>query len=108
LTLDFCLVGVNLTLLFCLFYFLSLELVADQGAGPQSKSAAHRCPYPGCADRGAYNSADRRTAERADPGAFFARGQASPRTTDEGPQQQNDRQSRDCSFHCASWNISEG
>jgi hypothetical protein len=29
LTLDFCLVGVNLTLLFCLFYFLSLELVAN-------------------------------------------------------------------------------
>ena len=73
LTLDFGLIGVDLPLLICLPDLLSLELVADQRASPQSKGAADRCPYAGCADRRADDSADRCATQCADASAFLTR-----------------------------------
>jgi hypothetical protein len=42
LAVQFSLVGINLPLLFGLLYFLTLELIADQGTGTQPQSAADR------------------------------------------------------------------
>jgi hypothetical protein len=46
LTFQLSLVGINLPLLFGLLYFLTLELIADQGTGTQPQSTADRRPNP--------------------------------------------------------------
>src|SRR5258706_10061733 len=74
LAVQFCLIGVDLTLLVRLSVLLTLQLIADQRSAAQSKRAANRRASARMAHRGANQTACRSTAKRADSRAFFTSG----------------------------------
>jgi hypothetical protein len=80
LTFQVRLIGINLSLLIGLLDFLSLELIADQSAGSESKRAADGSAGTGMPDGRPDNAADRSPTQRANAGALLARRQTSPGT----------------------------
>jgi hypothetical protein len=68
------LISVNLPLLIRLFYLLTLELVANQRAGTETKRAADGSARAGMTDRCSDDTADGCTSKSADTGAFFTGG----------------------------------
>ena len=69
---NFGLVPVDLLLLAVIRVLVALELIADQGTGTQSQTAADCGSSPGMSDGRTDKTTRSRAAERADAGALLA------------------------------------
>jgi hypothetical protein len=100
LALDLGLIGVYLTLLIRLPVFLSLQLIADQNASPQSKSSADRRSGARMANSRADESTCGSSAKRANTGAFFTRAETTAGAADaDKTEQTNASDSVNCLLH---------
>jgi hypothetical protein len=101
LTIELGLIRLDLSLLIGLPDLLTLELIADQGAGAQAKRAADGCAGTRVTHGRSNNAADGSATQRADSCAFFARGQTAPRATRQRTYQQNRKYRRYALSHRA-------
>jgi|SRR5690242_9062890 hypothetical protein len=82
LALNLGLIGVDLPLLIRLTVFLALQLIPNQYAGPEAKSAADRRSRTRMANRRANDPTCGSSAERTNAGAFFTRAEATTGTAE--------------------------